>query len=94
MNYSCDLVKVAAPGAPVNSARIRYNANQLRTLWFNDSTTARCQSAHAINLPRYGGAKYRVTLTFKTPPWPLTRTRTYDFVASIEDGSIRSWVKN
>jgi hypothetical protein len=93
-NYSCDLVKFAAPGGTVNSARVRYNANRLRTLWFRESTTATCESSRAIDLPPFGGAKYRVTLMFKTPPWPLTRTRTYDFVAVIQNGAIRSWARN
>ncbi len=91
VEYSCEVSKLTlASGAEVSGARILIRGTA-RKISGRSAIAAPCETAYIVNAP-VKTAEYKLTLTYRTFPWPQRRTRVYHIAAQIEpNGRVTGW---
>lgn len=91
VEYSCEVWKVTlANGADVTDANVLVRGT-LQKFDGRKAITAPCETAYLVKAP-IKDAEYRLTLTYRTYPWPSYRTSVYHIAAQIdENGRVVGW---
>jgi len=94
VEYSCEVSKLTlANGSAVTDAKVLIRG-AIRRIRGRQAITARCETAYIVNAP-LKAAEYKLTLTYRTYPWPQHRTRVYRIAAQINgNGQVTGWKLN
>jgi hypothetical protein len=94
VEYGCEVWKLRlATGAEVTDANV-LTRGILQTFDGRKAITAPCETAYVVEAP-IQAAEYRLTLTYRTYPWPRYRTSVYRIAAQIDsDGHVTGWELN
>ena len=94
VEYSCEIWKLTlASGADVTDAYVLMRGAR-QEFDGRNTITARCETAYIVNAP-LKAAEYRLTLTYRTYPWPQHRTSVYRIAAEIDgNGHVTGWGLN
>ena len=90
VEYSCEVSDLTlANGTAIRDAKVLVRGS-IRKIQGNRAVTARCETAY-VNAPVHA-IEYRLTLTYRTYPWPQRHTGVYVIGAQIDgNGQIRGW---
>src|SRR5262249_47033634 len=87
VEYTCEAWKVIlASGAEVTDASV-LTRGSLQQIEGSNMITVPCETAYIVNAP-IKMAEYRLTLTYRTYPWPDHRTSVFR-IAALTDGNGR-----
>ena len=91
VEYSCEVSNLTlANGSAVRDAKILIRG-AIREIHGRHAIAARCESAYVVNAP-LKAAEYKLTLTYKTYPWPQHRTSVYRIAAQMNaKGEVTGW---
>jgi hypothetical protein len=94
VEYNCEVSKLTlANGSAVTDAKV-LDRGTIRKIRGRQAITARCETAYLLN-PPVKAVEYKLTLTYRTYPWPQRRTRVYRIVAQINsNGQLTGWTLN
>ena len=94
VEYSCEVSKLTlANGSAVRDAKVLVRG-AIRKIPGRQAIPARCETAYIVNAP-LKAAEYKLTLTYRTYPWPQHRTRVYRIAAQINgNGQVTGWKLN
>jgi len=94
VEYSCEVSKLTlANGSAVRDAKVLIRG-AIRKIQGRQAITARCETAYIVNAP-LKAVEYKLTLTYRTYPWPQHRTSVYRIAAQINDnGQVTGWKLN
>jgi hypothetical protein len=92
VEYSCEIWYLTlASGAEITGANV-LSRGTLQKFDGRRAITARCETAYVVNAP-IKAAEYRLTLTYRSYPWPQRRTSVYHIAAQIDaSGHVTGWV--
>jgi len=94
VEYSCEVWKLTlATGDEVRDANVLIRGT-LQKFEGRQAIAARCETAYIVNAP-IQAAEYRMTLTYRTYPWPQYRTSVYRIAAHVDgNGRVTGWELN
>ena len=94
VEYSCEVSKLTmANGSAVTDAKVLVRG-AIRKIQGRQAIRARCETAYIVNAP-LKAAEYKLTLTYRTYPWPQHRTSVYRVAAQINgNGQVTGWKLN
>ncbi len=94
VEYSCEVSKLTlANGSAVTDAKVLVRGT-IRKIQGRQAIRARCETAYIVNAP-LKAAEYKLTLTYRTYPWPQHRTSVYRVAAQINgNGQVTGWKLN
>ncbi|MGA2116157.1 MAG: hypothetical protein ABSH56_15565 [Bryobacteraceae bacterium] len=94
VEYGCEVSKLTlADGSTVRNAKILIRGIMAK-IPGRRAITARCESAYVVNAP-LKAAEYKLTLTYRSYPWPRQRTNVYRIAARIDgNGQVTGWRLN
>jgi hypothetical protein len=94
VEYGCEASKLTlANGSAVTNAQILIRGT-IGKIPGRRAIAARCESAYVVNAP-LKAAEYRLTLTYRSYPWPRQRTKVYRIAAQIDgNGQVTGWRLN
>ena len=94
VEYSCDIWNVTlASGTEVKNANVLIRGTRQK-FDGRQAITARCETAYIVNAP-IQAAEYRLTLTYRTFPWPEYRKNVYHIAAQVDgNGRVTGWALN
>ncbi len=94
VEYGCEISKLTlANGSAVRNAKILVRG-AIRKIPGRRAIAARCESAYVVNAP-LKAAEYKLTLTYRSYPWPRLRTSVYRIAARIDStGQVTGWRLN
>jgi hypothetical protein len=94
VEYSCEIWRVTlASGAEVTDANVLIRGS-LHKFEGQKAITAACETAYIVRAP-VKSAEYRLTLTYRTYPWPQQHSTVYHIAAHInDDGKVTGWELN
>ena len=91
VEYSCEILDVTlATGAEVTDAYV-LTRGLLQKFDGRRPITAPCETAYIVNAP-VKAAEYRLTLTYRSYPWPQRRRNVYRIAAEVDgNGRVIGW---
>ena len=94
VEYSCVVSKLTmANGSAITDAKVLVRG-AIRKIQGRQAIRARCETAYIVNAPLQA-AEYKLTLTYRTYPWPQHRTSVYRIAAQINgNGQVTGWKAN
>jgi hypothetical protein len=94
VEYSCEVSKLTlANGSAVSDAKVLVRG-AIRKIQGRQAIRARCETAYLVNAPLQA-MEYKLTLTYRTYPWPQHRTSVYRIAAQMNgNGQVTGWKLN
>lgn len=91
VEYVCEISRLTlAGGSEVANAKVLIRG-KIRNLPGRRGVMGRCETASIASGP-LAAAEYKLTLSYRTYPWPQRRTTVYRITAQIgSDGQVKSW---
>ena len=91
VEYSCEVSKLTlANGSAVRDAKVLIRG-AIRKIQGRQAIPARCETAYIVNAP-LKAVEYKLTLAYRTYPWPQHRTSVYRITAQINsNGQVTGW---
>jgi len=92
--YSCVVSNLTmANGSAVTDAEVLVRG-AIRRIQGRQSVRARCETAYIVSAP-LKAAEYKLTLTYRSYPWPQHRTSVYRIAAQLSgNGRVTGWKSN
>jgi hypothetical protein len=94
VEYSCVVSKLTmANGFAVTDAQVLVRG-AIRKIQGRQAIAAHCETAYIVNAPLQA-AEYKLTLAYRTYPWPQHRTSVYRIAAQLDGkGQVTGWKLN
>ena len=94
VEYSCELSKLTlANGSAIGDAKVLIRG-AVRKIEGRQAITAHCETSYIVNAPLHA-IEYKLTLTYRTYPWPQRRTNVYRIASRINgNGQVTGWKLN
>jgi hypothetical protein len=91
VEYSCEVSNLTlANGSEVKDAKVLVRGS-IRKIPGRRAIPGRCETAYIVGAP-LKAVEYRLTLNYKTYPWPQRRTAVYRIAAQISGaGQVTGW---
>jgi hypothetical protein len=91
VEYTCEVSKLTqADGSPIKNANV-LNRGNIRTIAGRRAFAGHCQTGYLITAP-LKAAEYKLTITYRTYPWPEQRTSVHRISAQINaKGEVIGW---
>ena len=91
VEYTCQIAKLAlANGSEAGNTKV-VTRGTIRKIPGRRAVAARCETGYMADAP-IKAAEYRLTLRYRTYPWPQQRTAVYNVAAEMNaDGQITRW---
>jgi len=91
VGYICEVSKLTlADGSAVENAKVVVRAN-IRRLRGRQATAGRCEASAIVSGP-VKTAEYKLTMTYRSFPWPQLRTSVYRIDAQVNaKGEVTGW---